>query len=243
MRPQAPSASTSLSFLGLVLTLCLAGCGQGVWPDRQPTIVEDIRVDGVSFVPAKSRFVLRDSTTKVLFKGYHPGYLCSEVLDLGLDPVASSSPLAFGPKTRIRLPADADCPLDSSGRDTLITKVFGAGNDSIIRLINSTGSLTDSARLVRGRFSNDSLTGVPAGIVHTFSRGRWTYLDSTSQLPRRLFADSLTVCEYLNRATYSRQDSIVKVQISLVTLDPAFAPDSCHGIAHQQELVLDLLDP
>jgi hypothetical protein len=243
-----PVPSTSFRTLGLWLsvTLVLLGCGQSIWPDRQASIVEDIRVDSLKFVPRHARYILKDSLTSIHFKGYHLGYgdrighECSKVFDMHLEVVSASRPNTFGPKTRIRLPSDALCPIETSGRDTVLTKIFNTQSDSSIHLVNSSGIITDSVQIVQGQFSVDSLSGVPDGLARTISLGRWTFLDSTSQTPRRLFADSLSSCEFLNQGTYATNEDTVKVRLSLVTLDSTSVVDRCHGPKHQEEIILNL---
>ncbi len=232
--------TVSLSALAIIWGVLFTGCGQSTWSDRQPAIVEGIRVDSLRFLPAHSRFVLIDSATKVLFKGYHvgygrhAGYDCTEILEMKLESLTKSQPAAFGPKTRVRLPTGVDCPLDTAGQDSLLSYVFPAGRDSIIRLYNSSGRLTDSAMLVRGRLFQDSLKGKPSGEAHLFTQGHWTFLDSTAAIRRRLFVDSLGCGDFLNRGTYSIHVDTVKVRISWVTLD-----SPCQGSPHNQEIILE----
>jgi hypothetical protein len=66
----------------------LLGCGKGVWPDRDPVIVDGIRVDSLKFLPSGSRFVLEDSLTSILFRKFRPGYLCSRILKLDAEPLS-----------------------------------------------------------------------------------------------------------------------------------------------------------
>ncbi len=234
------ACTLSLSALAIIWAAIFSGCGQSTWSDRQPAIVEGIRVDSLRFVPAHSRFVLLDSASKVLFKGYHvgyglhAGYDCIEILDMKLESLSKSQPAAFGPKTRVRLPTGVDCPLDTAGQDSLLTYVFPAGGDSIIRLRNSSGRLTDSAMLVRGRFFQDSLKGKPSGETHVFAQGHWSFLDSTATIRRRLFVDSLGCNDFLNQGTYAIKLDTVKVRVSWVTLD-----SPCQGSPHTQEIVLE----
>ena len=237
----------NLSISGLVMawTAILSGCDQSTWSDRQAAVVEGIRIDTVRFVPAHSRFILRDSATKILFKGYHvgygnhPGYNCTEILEMRLAPIPASQPAAFGPKTRIRLPTGLDCPIDTAGHDTLFTYVFPTGLDSIIRLQNSLGKVQDSAKLVRGRMNQDSIKGVPSRETHVLSQRRWQFLDSTSLFRQRIYADSLGCGEFLNQGTFSKKGDMVKVRVSWVTLDSAFTPDTCRVKFHQEEIFLN----
>jgi hypothetical protein len=218
-----------------MISILLYGCGQEVWPNRQAATVNGIRIDSLNFLPAKTRYVLRDSATKILVKGYHtgygsrPGHTCTEILDLGIEPVPGRTPLVYQPRSKIRLPADPDCPLETKGRDTTLTYTFSAGPDTTIQLLNPSGAIVDSAKLVKGRFSTDSLVGVPGGLARTITQGRWMYVDTSGLVKRQLRSDSLTSCEYLNFGTYSKIKDTIKVSISWVTLDSTTVIDTCHG--------------
>lgn len=207
----------------------MMGCGEPTWTDRQPLVADNVRIDSVLFVPAGWRFVLVDSITTVRFRGIHLGYRCSEILELDLDSAASGKGFAFRPKSRVQLPAEPDCPLDSSaGRDSLVTHVFRSGGDSAI-LRNSSDSVTDGRILARGKVSYDSIQKV-LGIARTIDQGHLFYRDTLGALPRQLFADTLSSCQFLNQATVEKMGGdTVKVRLSLVTLDSASVPDACHG--------------
>ena len=217
-----------LLFATLALLL-VAGCGVGDWPDRQPLLADNVRIDSLHFVPSDWRFVLIDSTTTIRFRGIHVGYRCSEILLLDLDSIAGGPDFTFRPKSRIRLPSQPDCPLDSAaGRDSLLTHVFRSGDDSVI-LRNSSDSVTDRARLVRGKVSFDSIQKV-LGIARTIDQGHLSYRDTLGNLPRQLLADTLSSCQFLNQATVAHLGGdTVKVRLSLVTLDSASVPDACQG--------------
>jgi hypothetical protein len=208
----------------------LAGCDQSVYPDREPAVVEGIRVDSLRFLPRGTRFVLADSATQVRFVRFHPGYACTQVLTMTLARTDTGAVPTFFPSTKVRLPAAPDCPVDSGGRDSLIAHVFGAGTGAV-RLANSSGAITDSAIVARGSMAFDTLNGVK-GIAGTVSKGRWTLRDSSVLAPRLLFADSLSSCEFLNQADYANKGDTVTVRLSWVTLDAAVSPDSCRGPAH-----------
>lgn len=214
--------------------LALGACGIEVWPDRESAVVENIRVDRVATFPEGSRFILRDSLTPILISGYHAGYLCSEILEMGLDSgLTGNDRPTFRPRTRVRLPEVPDCPLETAGRDTSITRVFGAGMDTVW-FANSSDLITDSAAVVTGRIAYDTIRGVPAGVVSEFEIGRWRYQDSTIQ-GSILRADSLTSCEFPDWAEVSRPPGYkagdtVMVRIALITLDSAASPDSCGGL-------------
>jgi hypothetical protein len=210
--------------------LCLAACGEGIYGDRKPTTVSNIRVDSVRILPFGSRFVVADVPTRLRFLRFHAGYACSDVLRMELSSLPSGSPAVFRPATRVSLPSVPDCALDSLGRDTTVSHVFGADLDSV-RVGNSSGKVTDAAQVVRGTLALDSLVGV-LGIAGTLSKGPWTFRDSSSQASRMLFGDSLASCRIFNHASYERIKDSVRVRFSYVTLDPSAAPDSCRGGAH-----------
>jgi hypothetical protein len=222
--------SKALSFVAAAVLLVLAACGEGVYGDRNATTTDNIRVDSVRIIPFGSRFVLADAPTRLMFIGFNTGYECSEILRLELSSIPSGSPAAFRPDTRVRLPAVPDCALDSGGRDTTVTHVFGA-DLGFARIANSSGKVTDSTRVVRGAFARDSIVGVP-GIAGTVSKGAWTFRDSSSIASRMLFGDSLSSCRYVNHASYFRSKDTIRVRFSYVTLDPSASPDSCRGEAH-----------
>jgi hypothetical protein len=215
----------------------LHGCGVGSEIDRKPSVVTGIRLDSVILLPVGSRFLLRDSSTRLLFRKFYPGYACSQVLEMDLDSVAVGNPPAYPPLTRVRLPAAADCALDSAGgRDTSISHVFREGR--MIRMANSAGRVTDSATLVSGRLAFDSLAGLFSPVTHVFSSGHYSVVDSGGETARHLYVDSLACGQYLNQAeAYSRADTL-KVRLSLVTLDSSAATDSCRGFTHEDTVTV-----
>jgi hypothetical protein len=212
-------------------------CGGGVYPDREAATVENVRVQSARFLPLGGRFILADSATGIRFTGMHIGYACSEILNVGLAPEMTGTPPAFRPSTRVRLPTAPDCPVDTAGIDTLITRVFTGATDTLrIRLANSTGAVTDDALLIRGSLEYDSLEGViTPGYI---AKGPWLFRDSSSIGPRLFYGQDLSSCRFLNHATWSRTKDTVKVRFSFVTLDPAAAADTCRG-----EVRLDSIPP
>jgi hypothetical protein len=216
----------------------LAACGGGVYPERDPATVENVRVESARFLPSGGRFILADSVTRIGFTGIRIGYACSEILNVDLASVPAGTPPAFRPSTRVRLPASPDCAVDTAGIDTVVTHAFpGAHNAMRVRLANSTGAVTDSALLVNGTIGYVILSGVP-GIAGTLSNGPWTFRDSSGLAPRRIYGDSLPSCRHLNQATFAKSKDTVTVRLSFVTLDSAAAPDACLGGVHS-----DSLDP
>ncbi|MDB5104516.1 MAG: hypothetical protein JWP91_2205 [Fibrobacteres bacterium] len=236
MRKRDISILLGLGLPGLMIHL---GCGGSTYPDRDPATVEDIRVDSVKILPYGSRYLLGDSATPLAILGFYPGYRCSRILEIGIADAPTGIPPAYRPSTRVRLPGTPDCALDTIGRasrDTTVPHVFGS-DASMVRLANSAGRITDSARVVRGTLAFETLSG-KLGIAGTLSKGQWTYRDSSAVASRRLFGDSLPPCRFLNQADFEKTGDTVTVRFSYVTLDPSAAPDSCNGAAHA-----DSLDP
>lgn len=216
----------------------LAACGGGVYPERDPATMENVRVEGARFLPPGGRFILADSATRIGFTGMQIGYACSEILTVELASIPAGTPPAFRPSTRVRLPASPDCAVDTAGIDTVVLHAFpGAPGATRVRLANSNGAVTDSALLVNGTIGYVLLSGVP-GIAGTLSNGPWTFRDSSGLAPRRIYGDSLPSCRHLNQATYAKSKDTVTVRLSFVTLDSAAAPDACLGEPHA-----DSLDP
>lgn len=227
-------ASAALA-LAAVLS-ALQGCGVGTDLDRDPATVDGIRVDSVRILPLGSRFVLADSATRLAFRRFHAGYACSRVLEMGLAAQGSGDPAVFAPKTSVRLPGSEDCALDTAGRDTAITFVFGAGPAGV-RLTNSAGKATDSAAVARGKIAFDSLQGKFSPLTHTFSLGLFTVRDSSGGKPRVLFADSLTPCQSLNHANFTaKADTSLLIRYSLIGRDSTAAADTCHGGTHRDSI-------
>ena len=217
--------------------MALYGCGVGFETDREEPIVTGIRVDSVILLPTGSRFLLQDSTTRFLFRKFRPGYACSEILTMDIDSIASGNPAAYPPLSRVRLPAAAECALDTTGRDTLITHVF-RNDASKIRFANSAGVVTDSARVVAGVMTFDSLEGVFSGVTRAFSSGHYSVVDSGGGRPRSLYVDTLACGQYLNQVGATARGDTLKVRLSIVTLDSPASLDSCLGATHDDSVAV-----
>lgn len=232
-RPLAlPSRVAALApVLAAVLAAGLAACGGNVYPDRDPATVENVRVESARFLPLGTRYIPSDTAVGIRFGGLRTGYACSEILEAALASVPTGNPPAFMPSTSVRLPATPDCAVDTAGVDTVITRRFSPPppvDAFYIRLANSSGKVTDSARLVRGTMGYDSLIGVP-GTTGVISKGPWSFRDSSVIGPRQVRGDSLPSCRFLNQATWAKAKDTVKIRLSFVTLDSAAAPDTCRG--------------
>jgi hypothetical protein len=221
----------------------LQGCGVDSSVETVPQTVDGIRVESLRFLPLGSRFVLGNAPTSILFRKYHAGYFCSEILKIELTPAPVGTPPAFQPDTRIRLPGTLDCAVDSAGRDTTIQHPFGTGMDSV-RLANSLGATTDSAKVAVGAFVLDSISGKFSPLTKTFSVGGLTVVDSSLGIPRKLFAESLTTCQFFNSANYTPvpQDTSVKIRFTVLNKDPSTVPDKCNG-THADSIPLQLAVP
>src|SRR5689334_19197747 len=117
-----PLRALSISTKGLAIgvALLVAGCDVGTWPKREAKVVSDVHVDSLKLAPNGSRFILADSATGVLFKGFHRGFACTRVLDIGIDPTdLRTSPPGYLPVLTLQLPADGQCPLDTGASDSL----------------------------------------------------------------------------------------------------------------------------
>jgi hypothetical protein len=218
------------------------GCGVDSSVEVAPQTVDGIRVESLRILPLGSRFVLANKPTSIVFRKYHAGYFCSEIL-MNLTSAPIGTPPAFQPDTRIRLPGTLDCAVDSAGHDSTIQHVFGTEMDSV-RLANSAGVTTDSAKVVVGAFVLDSIAGKFSPLTKTFSVGGLTVVDSSLGIPRVLFAESLTTCQYFNSANYKPQptDTSVQIKFTVVNLDPSTVPDKCNG-THADTIALQLAVP
>ena len=227
MRVSSGRAEAAARWAAALALASLLGCADAVWPDRDPRATE-VRVDSLKLLPAGGRYLLKDSLSSVLFRGYNKGYLCSRLLEFGLVP-DSADPLALVARVRVELPSDAGCPLDSA-RDSLASQRFRGAPDTVLRLLAGPGRPTDSARLVRGRLDQDSLVYVTS-TTGTVTRGRFTYRDSSSLAGRLLHADTLGPCESLNHAAFTKSKDTTKVRFSWVALDPipSAGADSCRA--------------
>jgi hypothetical protein len=113
----------------------------------------------------------------------------------------------------------------------------------MIRLANSTGSITDSAALVAGEIAFDSLAGVFSPVTHVFSSGHYSVVDSGGGRGRYLYVDTLACGQYLNQAEARGNGDTLKVRLSLVTLDASAAPDSCLGSTHEDTVAIRMARP
>jgi hypothetical protein len=221
----------------MLASAAMQACGVGSEIDRPAQSVSGIRVDSLKILPSGSRFILRDSAVRIRMGKFYPGYACSEILALGLDSIAAGSPPAYAPLTRVRLPASAECAVDTLGRDSVLTRVFRE-QAGWIRLANSSGTITDSAQVVPGSISRDSLIGKFSADTHTFSQGAYTVVDSSVQAQRSLYADSLVCGQSLNQAEYATHGDSLRVRLTVVTLDSAARPDTCRGHTHPETITI-----
>jgi hypothetical protein len=223
------------TLLAAAIIACLpAGCMTEQYPDRDPLVVENAPVDSLAFLPPGARYVLEDSLSAILFQGYRPGYACTEVTALDLSRRAGLNPPGFSARLDLRLPARPTCAITDSARDTVAEFRFTAADGPVVRLLDSSGTVLDTALLVEGALSADTLVHV--GPALTASEGRFTYRDSSGTLGRLLFADSLGACEFLNHAEFSEQRDTTTIRFTWVTLDPSAAPDSCMGPSRQDTI-------
>jgi hypothetical protein len=74
--------------------------------------------------------------------------------------------------------------------------------------------------------------------------GRLTVVDSSLGIPRKLFAESLTTCQFFNSANYTPvpQDTSVKIRFTVLNKDPSTVPDKCNG-THADSIPLQLAVP
>ncbi len=213
--------------------LMAAACAVDPGQERPGTVVNGIAVDSVRFLPYGSRFILRDSAAPVAFLGYHAGYVCSRFLEMGIKDAPEGEPAAYRPATRISLPGNDECALDSGGRDTSAAHVFRAGDS--IRLATPAGKVTDSARLVAGRMDSNSIKGVP-GKDRSFSVGKLTYRDSSAS-GKVLEADSVPACMYLNTAEWAKgTGDTVAIRMTWVMVDPESDPNGCAHPARAERI-------
>jgi hypothetical protein len=212
--------------------LFLAACSVDPGADRAGAVADGIAIDSVRFLPIGSRFVLRDSASPIAFLGYHSGYVCSRFVRLGLQDAPSGVTPAYRPETQVRLPASDECALDSGGRDTTVTHVFS--EESLIRLANPLGQVTDSALPVPGKLGFDSIRGLPDS-TGALSIGNVLFRDSAASVTGELRIDSLPQCRFLNSADWEKsKGDTVLIRFSWVDLDPAAVADACQGPLHSE---------
>jgi hypothetical protein len=228
MPPRAVCASTDfhkIAAFAVLAAALLSGCSQSAWPEREAKAVDNVAVDSLKFLPIGGRFILADSSTPVLFDGFHKGFACTKMLDIELvRRGADSVPAGYHPKLALQLPSTGECPFDSAASDTVIGHVFPAGEDTV-RLFGSQGHETDFAPLVRGRIAADSLVYLTDSLK-TVVKGRWVYRDTAAGAGRMLRGDSLEPCERLNQAEFVQAKDTTRVRYTWVTLD------SCSGGVH-----------
>lgn len=224
--------AAAYAIMALLALLAAGGCGVEDSLDRKAAQVDGIRIDSVRILPLGGRYVLSDSATRLLFRKFHPGYACSEILRLDLDSLPGGEPPALRPESSIRLPPSENCALDSLGRDSIVVHVFRNAS-GFFRVANSAGRPTDSAQAVRGAMAFDSLHGKFSDLTRTFSGGHFTVIDSGGGVPRQLYAESLASCRYLNHAEFTESGDSLKVRLSIVTLDSSA---SCGGGIHPDSI-------
>lgn len=228
------AACALLAGVALAATgLLLAGCDGDDWPDREPLLIENAPVDTLEFLPRGSRYLLADSASTSLVRGYHLGYACTEILAFRLDR-RSAPPAGWSPRIRLRLPPAPTCALDTASRDSALSLRFADPDGPVIRLVDSLGVILDTATLVRGTLSFDTLVHV-APTLAAFD-GRFHYRDTTGLLRRELASDSLRPCESLNHAEYRKKGDTTVVRYSWVTRSPPSPADSCQGAVRREAM-------
>jgi hypothetical protein len=228
IRTTFPARVLSATFGAVAIGLAAAffsGCSQSAWPEREGRTVDNASVDSLKILPIGSRYILADSLTALLFDGFHKGFTCSRVLEMGVEKRSSdSSSTEYRPKLSLQLPASAECPFDSGGEDSVAFHAFGA-DEHLIRLFGSAGGSTDEAPVVKGRRDSDSLVYV-ADSLKGMSKGRWVYQDTAAGAARMLRSDSLGPCERINQAEFRQSKDTTRVRYTWVTLD------TCTGAVH-----------
>ncbi len=194
-------------------------CSQATWPERTPHRIE-AAVDKALFWPTKIRYIADGDTAVLLFQGLRRGFACSRVLELNTEPL-------FVPDTALRLrdsvelPADAACPLDAKGLDTILKMTTAFLPGTLLHLQTPDGSSTDSARMVAATLRTVIGVRVIAPESSALS-GRFIVRDSTAAHPlRTVESDSLPPCETLYGAAYTRNADTLQVVFRILVLDSA----------------------
>jgi len=215
--------------LGFFL-LASNGCGINVWDDRDGTVARNIRIDSLQFVPSLTRFVLADSITPIRFRGMHLGFTCSEILSLGLDSNLHDTYLILKPTSKIKLPAEPSCPVDtSSHRDTVIDFKFKSLKKPFsLVLHNSLDSLTNTAFLIRGKIFSDTLNGVLDSSKNVVMNSLVFHQDSLGSLKNQLHLENVSSCTFLNTAKMTNKGDTVQIRYTWISQDSSTAQDLCH---------------
>lgn len=221
----------------MILAAFFSGCTQSEYADRDSLVIDRAPVDSLEFLPVGSRFLLEDSLSEVLFRGFHLGYVCTRITTLELERLGSIQPPRYMARLGLRLPPKPTCALDSIAEDSVLMRRFTASDGPTATLVDSLGSVLDTAEVVRGILLRDSLQLV-APALSAF-HGRFFFRDTVGTLQRMLTADSLNSCEYLNHAEYrkNRKGDTTRVTFTWVLKDAAASPDSCKGPTRRDALV------
>lgn len=238
--PVAPFRAGSCLALALVAWFsgsAFFGCTQSEYPDRDPLVIDRAPVDSLEFLPVGSRFILEDSLSGVLFRGFHLGYVCTRITTIELERLGSIQPPRYMARLGLKLPSEPTCALDSVARDSVLMRRFTAADGPTVTLTDSLGFVLDTAEVARGILLTDSLLLV-APAVSAF-HGRFFFRDTVGSLSRILSADSLSSCEYLNHAEYRKngKGDTTTVTFTWLQKDVAASPDSCKGPTRRDALV------
>lgn len=240
-RPWRSAIRTAAALLLLAgYSLHLGACSGDEWPDRDPLIVEHAPVDSLEFLPADTRYLLADSLTPIRVSGMRLGYACTRVLSLDLEGQAFAQPHGFAARMRLELPATPTCALDDSTRDSVLLRRFALSEGPVVRLVDSSGAILDSAWLAPGVAAQDSLVTTPKATGGLTFRGRFYYYDTTAEPPyrHRLASDSLGACERLYRAERTSRGDTTTVRYTLVTLDSLASPGICDVVPRRDSLTV-----
>jgi hypothetical protein len=227
----------------LLSEMLLSGCNQTVYPDREPTLLENVAADSLVFWPPSLKYAREGDTVSFLVIGLQRGYACSQIALLGWNWNGDDSANnRYRLSSVIRLPENPTCAVDTKGLDSLFKRTFSTPPGQKLYLQTSAGVSADSLLYVAGDGYTHVFQHLVSGPDSAVFGGRFVFHDSGSTRARRFVtADSMASCETFQSAAFKRQGDTLTVRVKRLVAVPGSAafPPCASPHADTVEVVFD----
>jgi hypothetical protein len=202
---RTPSGLRLSSFFPLIalmsLGAMLSACNDTGWPDRDPTVLENVGADALNVWPP-IRYALPGDVLTVEVRKLKTIYSCAHVLSMTPVVTDSASWRFISITANVELPGTPDCPR-STGLDTTFESTVPAAGSIILKTPN--GLRTDSVTIISGTGVVEEFLHVRSNTDTTQTFNRFTFRDSTAGHPLRTLSTTLLApCEVFQAAVFER---------------------------------------